>query len=113
MEGLITSGETLTGYSQRLWKQKKHLQLATQWLASRSCTSQPSPRVCPFPLSDADRYQTILQYHYPCGEHRAIPLSCQHPLRQSLLFASLSYNSMLLLRKICRLWQCGENRTNS
>lgn len=57
--------------------------LLRQWLASRSCRSQPSPGVCPFPLSSA----TIPQCHYHAESTELSPLAAH--IRSGNVFISL------------------------
>lgn len=50
------------------------------------------------------RYPTIQQSHYPCREHRAVPLSCSHPLRQCLISLPLLPTILHYFMQIMAMW---------
>lgn len=74
------------------------------WLVSHSRTSQPSPRVCSFPLSSAAK---------DTPQHSNIITPAENTERSPLSASVFSLCLSLLYFYItcCRLWQCGQNRT--
>lgn len=115
MEGLITFDEDFDRILlTRIMKTQKSFcnWLLRQWLVAHSCTSQLSPRVCPFPLSSADkdtqRYHDIIT-HLESREQS--PSAATSTQRTSHLSASPSYISMLHLPDYGRI-TVSPDRTN-